>query len=133
LNPPSLNVSFLGWQTYFGRTTSTIQLAVAVHFLGQQASIVLPFTVTDHDIGFEIVLGCQWDTWCTQNQGERLIRVLAAVCLTTCFAVPCPLTVIDVPLHVKLHLHKVCSLHGLDVTDCDNVRDLKDPTIVPHC
>jgi hypothetical protein len=38
------------------RTTSSVKLAVAVQFLGQQASIVLPFTVTEHDIGFDIVL-----------------------------------------------------------------------------
>ena len=47
-----------------------LSVSVAARFLGQGRSIVLPFIISNENLAFEIVLGSQWETWCSLYKGE---------------------------------------------------------------
>jgi hypothetical protein len=69
---PKLSVNLLtrshASQEHVSRATSNaVQLPVAIHFLGQEACMVLPFTVTEDNIRFD-VLGTHWQYWCSENK-----------------------------------------------------------------
>jgi len=46
-----------------------VELLVTISFLNQVATNVLPFMIVEDAVGFEVVLGSQWETWCGQNKG----------------------------------------------------------------
>ena len=76
--------------------TFSMELLVTVTFLNRAATVILPFTIVDQDLGFEVILGSQWDTWCDQNKGGYCIPFFVVV-IRLIVLVPCPLSVVDVP------------------------------------
>ena len=50
-------------------TASVVDLPITVSFLNQEMSMSFSFTVVERDFGFEVLLGSQWESWCTQNKG----------------------------------------------------------------
>ena len=44
-------------------------LITAISFLSQERATAFSFVVVDKDFAFEILLGSQWECWCTQNRG----------------------------------------------------------------
>jgi len=51
-------------------TTSLVELPVTVSFLNQEFTTQLPFQIFHEDIGFEVVFGSQWESWCILNKGQ---------------------------------------------------------------
>jgi len=51
-------------------SASMADLPVTVSFLDQTLTTFLSFVVTDRDVGFEVVLGIGWESWCRQNKGQ---------------------------------------------------------------
>lgn len=62
---------------HVSQAVSIVHLPVTACFLGQAMLTILPFAISDINLGFEIVLGCQWDSWCRLNKGASL-----RLCLT---------------------------------------------------
>lgn len=48
----------------------SVELPLTVCFLGQAVSTTLSFVISDDDLGFEIILGSEWQSWCTTNKGQ---------------------------------------------------------------
>ena len=51
-------------------SASITELPITVSFLDQVLTTHLSFVVTDRDVGFEVVLGHQWESCCKQNKGR---------------------------------------------------------------
>jgi len=70
---PSLSINLLSRARALANdvspSMSVVELPVTVSFLGQEASTSLSFTVVDEDIAADLVLGCQWESWCLDNKG----------------------------------------------------------------
>jgi hypothetical protein len=49
----------------------SVELLVAVTYLNQAATIVSPFTIIDVEVGFDVVFGSQWQSWCQQKKGQH--------------------------------------------------------------
>ena len=46
-----------------------VELLIAVTYLNQAATVVLPFVIVDDDLGFEVIFGAQWENWCKSRKG----------------------------------------------------------------
>jgi len=167
----------------------TVDLPVNVLVLGQALTVSFSFVVVDADFGFEIAFGGQWESWCTCNKGQSLVKHGLCFVLIGHILVSCPLPVIDISPDIyhdvsstdvfrdipssshqsydhpssfssidiidsqsqsghsilhdmffsqrvtgirasifrcsEVHLRKLCSLHGLDISCPSNVRHLK--------
>ncbi len=75
--------------------TLSVELLVTVSLPNQAASTVLPFIIVDDTVGFEVVLGLQWETWCEQNRGPFLTPFFSLL-FSVVVLMPCPLSVVDV-------------------------------------
>ena len=51
-----------------------VDLPVIVRFLGQGRTTILTFTISDDHLAYEVVLGSQWDLWCSEHKGELFVK-----------------------------------------------------------
>jgi len=56
-------------------TTLHAELPVTVSFLNQDVTTCLEFVNLDEDVGFEVVLGSRWQSWCTLNKGQSNLLI----------------------------------------------------------
>lgn len=69
------------WTHGVDDAVKAVDLPVNVSFLGQAFTASFSFVVVDGDFGFEIVLGSQWESWCTYNKGWSLaLTMFSALC-----------------------------------------------------
>jgi hypothetical protein len=69
--------------------TACVELLVSVCFLNQAATAVLLFTIVNNDVGFEVILGSQWETWCVRNKGVYYMPFFSPL-VSVIVLVPCP-------------------------------------------
>ena len=78
-----LSVNLLGRQQAsvhaIDKALSIVDLPVTACFLGQGRSTVLSFVILEDNLGFEIILGSQWDSWCSQHKGKQKFAVLLII------------------------------------------------------
>jgi len=69
------------------KAVSVVDLPVTAFFLGQGRSTVLSFVISEEDLGFEIILGSQWDLWCSQHIGKQkyAVFIIAFFQVSTCY------------------------------------------------
>jgi len=69
------------------KAVSIIDLPVTACFLGQGRSTILLFVISEEDLGFEIILGSQWDLWCSQHKGKQkyAVLIIAFFQVSTCY------------------------------------------------
>jgi len=95
-------------------TTSHVELPVTVSFLNQEFMTQLPFQNFHDDVGFEVIFGSQWESWCILNKGQ--LDNLFLVFLLSHFSVPCPLLAIDVPPHIYHDISSIDAKHNVSIS-----------------
>jgi len=91
-----LSINLLSRQRASVHAVSVVDLPVTACFLGQGRSTVLSFVILEEDLGFAIILGSQWDLWCSWHKGKQKYAVFLIVVFHHVTIVPCPLRTVNV-------------------------------------
>ena len=70
---PTLSINFLT-RTHaschgVADTVGVVNLPLTVTFLGQEVTTSFPFTLINTTLGFNVLLGAKWESWCARNKG----------------------------------------------------------------
>jgi hypothetical protein len=53
-------------------STTVVDLLVTISFLNREVTTQLLFKIFHEHLGFDIVLGSQWQAWCALNKGQLI-------------------------------------------------------------
>ena len=106
---PRLSVNLLSrsWASLhsINHSLCTVDLPLTICFLGKVESTILSFMTMDSEtdeLGFEIILGWQWDSSCREVKGEPSLVDFFLSFNTFIYIVPCPLPTGDDGHHPRV-------------------------------